>query len=105
LPSRELRDKLKKSRADWSYAIEYCYNKNPKKCPKCKLEMDEHVIKSFQKYLILKDLKDNYILKNGYFYPDSTLTADDLSNWSRAGRLQLAALEFVRFLFFLSYPK
>ena len=51
-PSRELRSKLTKKRADWSYAIEYCFNKNPKICPRCKTEMDENIVKSFQKYWI-----------------------------------------------------
>jgi len=30
--------------------------------------MDEHVVKSFQKYWILKDLRENYTIKDGYFY-------------------------------------
>jgi len=42
--------------------------------PECKIDMDEHVVKLLgaslgQKYWILKDLKNNYYIKDGYFYP------------------------------------
>ena len=80
--SKELRAELKRSKASWSYAIEYCFNKNPKKCPECRIEMDEHVIKSFQKFWILRDLRENYFIKDGYFYPESYLTKRDIAKWS-----------------------
>ena len=68
-PAKKIKNILKESRASWAFAIEYCFNKNPKKCPECRIDMEEHTVKSFQKYLILKDLRDNYILIDGYFYP------------------------------------
>jgi hypothetical protein len=76
-PSKNLKEILKKNKASWATAIEYCFNKNPKLCPRCKTEMEEHTVKSFQKYWILKDLKDNYTLKDGYFYPESFIISQD----------------------------
>jgi hypothetical protein len=81
--SKELSAELKRSRASWSDAIEYCYNKNPKKCPECRLEMEEHVVKSFQKFWFLRDLRDNYFIMDGYFYPYSYLTNGDFFQQGR----------------------
>ena len=51
-PSRILKATIKREKASWSDAIKYCFAKDPKKCPECKTEMTELVVRSFQKYWI-----------------------------------------------------
>ena len=53
----------------WAFAIEHCFQKDPKRCPRCGDAMMEQVIFSFEAERAVKKLTVTHYLYKGYFIP------------------------------------